>query len=40
MRATINRVLWLIAIWAASVASLAVVAFIVRSIVRITNTGW
>jgi hypothetical protein len=40
MRDTINRVLWLVAIWSASVAALAVVALIVRWIVRITNTGW
>jgi Protein of unknown function (DUF2474) len=40
MRATINRLLWLIAIWAASVASLFVVAVLLHLIVRITNTGW
>jgi hypothetical protein len=40
MRAIINRLLWLIAIWAASVASLFVVAVVLRWIVRITNTGW
>jgi hypothetical protein len=40
MRATINRLLWLIAIWAASVASLFVVSVLLHWIVRITNTGW
>ena len=40
MRATIKRLAWLVAIWAASVASLGVLAIVIRWIVRITNTGW
>ena len=40
MRDTINRLLWLVGIWAASVASLGIVAVILRWIVRIANTGW
>jgi hypothetical protein len=33
-------VLWLIGIYAASVTALALFAFLLRWIVRITNTGW
>ena len=40
MRAIISRLLWFVAIWAASVSSLGAVSLILRWIVRITNTGW